>query len=54
MLSSTLQNNLDIRLVLEDGEKVDRGIVKWTVKAWQNIHSKLFLVMCLLNYFGAF
>ncbi|MEH2078651.1 MAG: hypothetical protein V7K89_01130 [Nostoc sp.] len=29
-----LQNNLDIRLVLEDGEKVDGGIIKGTVKAW--------------------
>lgn len=54
MLSSALQNNLDIILVLEDAEKVDSGIVKWTVKAWQNIHSKVFLVMCLLNDFGAF
>ena len=28
MLSSTLQKNLDIRPVLEDGEKVDSKIVK--------------------------
>ncbi|MEH1840094.1 MAG: hypothetical protein V7L20_15310 [Nostoc sp.] len=34
MISSVLQNNLDIRLVLEDGEKVDSKIVK----AWQSIH----------------